>query len=57
MKLTTMEIQVLEWTAADLDKRADKVESLIGRPSSFRREAAIIRGIIERGKNEAEESN
>lgn len=57
MKLTSMEIQVLEWAAADLEERAEKVESFINRESSFRHEAALIRGIIERGKNETEEAD
>ena len=57
MKLTTTEIQVLEWAAADLDKRAEEVEQFIKRDSSFRHEAALIRGIIERGKNETEEDD
>ena len=57
MKLTMREIQVLEFAAADLEERAEKVESFINRESSFRHDAALIRGIIERGKNEKEETN
>lgn len=57
MKLTIQEIQVLQWAAAYLEERAEKVESFFNLENSFRHEAAIIRGIVERGKNEAKESD
>ena len=54
MILTTIEIQVLKWAAVMLDERADKVERIMNRPSSFRKEAQIIRDIIERWNDEEE---
>ena len=58
MKLTMLEVQVLEWRIDDLIARAEKLEGLTGITyCSYRKEAAIIRNIIERGTREKEESN
>ena len=56
MKLTRLEIQVLEWAIENLIERAEKIERLTRlERSSYRDEAEVIRGIIERGENETEE--
>ena len=56
-RVTLTEILVLEMVADELEERAEVAESFLNRESAFRGDAALIRGIIERGKNEAEESN
>ena len=58
MKLTIQEVQVLEWRIDDLIARAEKIEELTGITyCSYRKEAAIIRNLIERGTHEEEESD